>query len=273
MAVLIPEGGAMDREARDKALFEYQEMYQVWWASGDPDRGITGEEAEALQDEAYEAYFRALPEVVLSRCPFCAAHLVSQFDLWGFDGFWWQEREMGGAKDPVGCDHFRVLRGAVAPGASQPQGGRQEAHIGPDVPYVIPAVLELPTMVAVVSSFGMENGATAFPIAYYSTEPPLSGSLAAPWRKTSYDFITPQGRSGFMIKKDPWDFDLGPWVDRGKVLWTVQSGSELVLGDPRQSRFPFLDLEGQRLPQIIVGEGMRFDSLPNPSDEADPFTP
>lgn len=272
MAILIPEGGTMDREARDQALVDYAEMHQVWRDRGDPERGISGDEADELKDAAYQAYFRALPEVLLSRCPFCSSHLVSQFDLWGFDGFWWQEREMGGAKKPVGCDHFRVLRGAVAPGANPPLGGRHEAHIGPDAPYVIPAVLGLPTMVAVVSSFGMDNGATAFPIAYFSTEAPPPGSLAAPWRKTTYSFKTPQGQSGFMIKKDPWDFDLKPWIDQRKLRWTIQHGSELVLADPVGDSCPHLDLQGQRLPQIILEDRLRYDSLPNPADEADPFT-
>lgn len=262
----------MNREARDRALEEYFEMQKLWRSKGDQERGITGDEAKDQRDEAQIAYFDSLPLVYLSRCPFCRATLVGQFDPWGFDGFWWQEREMGLAKPPTACEHFRVLRGAVGPGEVPPVGGEYEAHLGPDVPYVIPAVLELPTMVAVISSFLMENGATAFPIAYFSTESPPPGSLAAPWRKTTYSFRTADGKGAWAVKKDPWDFELEPWIESGRLFWTNQTESELLLADPQGSRCPFLDLQGQRLPQIIKGDRLRFDALPNPADDADPFT-
>jgi hypothetical protein len=183
--------------------------------------------------------------------------LRAQFDPWGFDGFWWQERELGLASGPVGCEHFRVLKGAVSLGETEPRGGKHEAHIGPDAPFVIPAVLRLPTMVAVLHAVEMETGAVARPIAYFSSEPPPPGSLTAPWRTTTYTFVTPAGQTGWTIKNDPWDFQLEPWIREGKVRWLDPEDPELPLAEPDPAACPYTNLPGRRLPQVIKDDELR----------------
>jgi hypothetical protein len=262
----------MSKEARDRALADYWEMHALWRAKGDPDRGIDGGEAKRLRDQARVAYFDALPLVPMSRCPLCGGILTGQFDPFGFDGFWWQERELGLAREPEGCQHFRVLTGAVALGDSTPRGGEFDAHIGPDVPFVVPAVLELPTMVVVVSSLPMETRAMAYPIVYFSSEPPPPGSLTATWRETSLSFVAPSGQMAWTIKNDPWDFDLRPWIPRGKLRWIMPGTQGMELASPEETSCPYLDLPGQRRPQIVKGDGLRLGTVPNPRDEPDPFT-
>jgi hypothetical protein len=208
----------------------------------------------------------------MSRCPICDEALISQFDPWGFDGFWWQERKSGLAKDPAGCEHFRVLTGAVNLRGSAPKGAEADAHVGPDVPYVIPAVLTLPSMVAVISAVEMVNNMISYPIAYFSTEIPGPATLTATWRYTSYNFKTQDGKSAWTIKNDPWDFDLAPWIARRKVYWIMPNDPSMQIAKTGVHQCPFINLPGNRRPQVIAGDKLYLKTLPDPEDEPDPFS-
>jgi hypothetical protein len=121
-------------------------------------------------DELLIQYFTQLPRYVFGRCPVCNLPLEQVFDPWGLDGFWWQESLSGDCPKPAACEHFRVLTGALNLNGKLPQGGEAESHPGPEVPFLVPKVLELPTMVAVISSLPMENGYSAYPISYFSQD-------------------------------------------------------------------------------------------------------
>ena len=223
------------------------------------------------QQAFLDQYYQRLPIFTLSRCPVCNEPLTSTFDPWGLDGFWWQESLSGRRPDPRGCSHFRVLTGALNLNDLPPRGGEAEAYPGPEVPYVIPKVLELPTMVAVIHQVNMKNGYTAFPIAYFSAEKPASLLLANPWTRRSCSYRTPDGRSGFAYKTDPWDFELRPWLDQNKLRWLEPGDPECRLSQRHHLEFPFADLKGRRLQQTIVDE--RVLTAPPPHGEKiDPFT-
>jgi hypothetical protein len=176
------------------------------------------------------------------------------------------------AEKPSGCEHFRVLTGALNLRGSDPKGGKAEAHVGPDVPYVIPAVLNLNSMVAVISSIEMVNNMISYPTAYFSTELPGPGTLTATWRYTSYSFKTVDGKSAWTIKNDPWDFDLAPWIARRKVYWIMPDDPDMQLVEPGMGKCPFVNLPGERLPQVIDGDELYLKNLPDPEDEPDPFS-
>jgi hypothetical protein len=118
----------------------------------------------------------------------------------------------------------------------------------------------------------METGAVAYPIVYFSSDPPAPGSLTTSWRRTTYSFVTATGQAAWTIKNDPWDFDLRPWIPRGKLRWIMPGTPEMELSSPEDTSCPYLDLPGQRRPQIVKGEGLRLGTVPNPRDEPDPFT-
>jgi hypothetical protein len=67
---------------------------------------------------------------------------------------------------PYGPNGRHVLRGAVNFNNLRPVAGRIEVWPGPEVPYVIPRLLEMPGMLAVISHIGMDTGYTVYPIAY-----------------------------------------------------------------------------------------------------------
>jgi hypothetical protein len=228
--------------------------------------GLSKQKAELLLQ-----YFVQLPRHAFGRCPVCNVLLEQAFDPWGLDGFWWQEQLSGSCPKPSACEHFRVLTGALNLNGKPPLGGEAESYPGPEVPYVIPKVLELPGMVAVISSIPMTNGYTAYPISYFSQDQPPTSALANPWTKRSCNFTDASGEPVFTYKTDPWDFELLPWIVKGRVKWIEPGDPQNVLKSGPAERCPFIDLKGLRLQQVIKN-GQR-STKPTPHREViNPFS-
>ncbi len=224
------------------------------------------EETKRRRDLLLKRYFESLPRMPLSRCPWCLEPLVRTFDPWGLQGFWWQLGAHGTEPEP--CPHFRLLLGAVNLNGLPPSAGGEVAP-GPEVPYVIPRILAMPTMIAVIAAQSLENGYTAFPIAYFSEVAPPQGSLTAEWNREDYVYEEAPGRRVWTVRRDPWDFGLGPWVDSGKVCWIAPSDERLALVGPPVP-FPYADLSGRR--ERLVISGSTLTTLPPPAgEEIDPF--
>jgi hypothetical protein len=223
------------------------------------------------RDELLNQYYAQLPPAVFGRCPFCNALLEQVFDPWGLDGFWWQETLTGKCPKPSACEHFRVLTGALNLNGQPPLGGEAESYPGPEVPYVIPKVLELPTMVAVVASLAMTNGYTAYPISYFSYDQPPTPALAHPWRMTSCNYKGPTGAPAFSYKTDPWDFDLSTWVAKGKVKWIEPGDRQNILKSAPADKCPYVDLKGLLLQQVIKND-QRFTKPPPHNEVYNPFS-
>lgn len=275
---VTPNGGsnrvvdlAAMRQASRAAVQEYFAIKQRF-ASPDPQIRPVGVEVDRLKqrlDEIPREYVASLPMTVFSRCPFCHTALAGPFDLWGFDGFWWSPKlhsETWGAK---GCEHFRLLLGAVQL-QGQPLGANFEAQLGPDTPYVVRRLLSLPTMIAVVHSIPMELGHRTFPIAYFSTETPPSGQLAQGWIEESYCYTDPTGRPAWTVTDDPWDFELAPWIARRQLRWTVPGSSDATISDHVAEQFPYSNPDALRRPQFVKNARVRHGTVPTGSTP-DPF--
>jgi len=264
----------MTKEARDKLVAGVNEIQsklsdvtQVRSSLSSTVRSQLIKQKRELLDQ----YFAQLPRYAFGRCPVCRLLLEQVFDPWGLDGFWWQETLSGKCPKPSVCEHFRVLTGALNLNGRPPLGGEAESHPGPDMPFVIPKVLELPTMVAVISSLPMKNGYTAYPISYFSKDQPLTRALANPWTKTSCNFIDSKGEPAFTYKTDPWDFELLPWVAKGKIQWIEPGDSQNILKSWPAEKCPYADLKGLRQRQTIKN-GKRYTTPPPNNEEIDPFS-
>ena len=87
----------------------------------------------------------------------------------------------------------------MTPKASEP---------GPEVPFVVPNLLELPGMIAVVGRIELETGDVAYPIAYFSDKKTRATDLHATWLRSEYWFKDESGNSCWNISNDEWSFDL-----------------------------------------------------------------
>jgi len=208
-------------------------------------------------DQLINAYWECIPSIKLSLCPFCNAELRRVFDLIDLNGFWWMDRTQRPALEPESCEHFQLLLGAVNMNGLNPEGGLFESRPGPDVPYVIPRILEMPTIEAVISSIPMKCGYVAYPIAYFSKEPLASGLLTQSWAQKQYRFNTDDGKTGWNIVEDSCDFDLLPWIKSGKVKWVVDGRLNTLSDSPQAC--PFLELKGMERQQILRHNELSYE--------------
>ncbi len=223
------------------------------WMKLEDDRNAILQKVERTIDE----YWDWIPMISLSRCPFCDAELCHPFDPVDMNGFWWMDRTQRPCEEPETCGHFNLLLGAVNLNGLPAQGGPFESRPGPDVPYVIPRILEMPTMLAVISSITMHCGYTAYPVAYYSEIPTASGSLTQTWAQSEYYFTLENGTTGWNVVFDSYDFELLPWLQAGKIRW-IQGGRlnpEVV----NSEACPFLDVKGMRRSQIVIDDELWYE--------------
>lgn len=215
-------------------------------------------QAQALRQD----YFDRLPRIVMSCCPYDQKPLVRTFDPYGLDGPWWDPDASPEESPP--CTHFCVLRGALYYNGQRPVAGDTEVHPGPEVPYVVPRLLETPGMAAVIGRIEMQNGYVAYPIAYFAEKRPPVEELVPAWPRTMYLYETQLGEPGWKTDEDPWDFDLRPWLRQGKLKWCPPDSDNSTLSDEPTEKCPYLDLPGRRV-RIIVHSNQSWEAgLPGP---------
>ena len=232
---------------------------------GSPDP--SDEEAVRLRETYYQVlgeYGDRLPRVVMNACPFSGQPLVRSFDPWGVDGPWWYQDLDFEIDEPRAPDTFKVLLGAFSLKGRVPKEARDQVEPGPEVPFVVPRLLELPGMIAVASRLELVTGDLAYPIAYFSPEdiPPID--LHQFWLRQDFWFKQEDGSSGWSIANDVWDFDLAPWVETGQLRWIEPGDPDGEVVDVTSGKpCPFLDLPGDRFPQVLAWEEREFLDLPD----------
>jgi hypothetical protein len=261
----------LTRSARDELVQRiYQLEASLFRRPGAPE--LTMAERPLAKERlfaTYGEYADRLPRVRLSSCPYCGEPLKRVFDPFGMDGPWWHVDVQVKYDEPAACDHFRVLLGAVNLGDRVPEEVRGEVRPGPEVPFVVPALLALPGMLAVVGRLQLATGDVAYPIAYFSDQPTRPVSLHQPWCRNMYWFQTDDGRAAWSTANDIFDFDLRPYVESGQLRWVDLAADESeVLTGARE--FPFFAVGGVRERQQIASGERAFLGLPT-GEPLDPF--
>lgn len=213
-------------------------------------------EAERLQ----ALYFDRLPRLPVSCCPYDGKPLYRTFDPYGLDGPWW--RPDATPEEAPACPHFCVLRGAVHYQGRSPQAGDFEVHPGPEVPYVIPRLLEMDGMIAVIAQLEMENGFLAYTITYFAERRPPPQDLTAGWARTVHAYTTQLGEAGWSVPNDVWDFDLQPWLEKGKIRWCPPGSDNTFLSTDPPDQCPYVNLPGTRQRIVVEGDQAATRGLP-----------
>jgi hypothetical protein len=231
------------------------------------DDAPTGRAASLIRESYYSIlgeYADRLPRVRMSTCPFTNLPFEHTFDPWGFDGPWWlQDREIS-FDEPGAPASFKVLLGAAGLHGRTPQEAREPVRSGPEVPFVVPRLLGLPGMVAVISQLEMTTGDTAYPIVYFSQEEIPPSRLHQFWRDQDLWFTTAEGQSAWTIANDVWDFELEPWIAQGRLKWIRPGDPKFrVVDSASGDTCPFLNLPGERAPNIIAGGERHPMALPD----------
>lgn len=244
----------LTKTERDALLTEYAAIRDELRSDDDlmPDeRRALGKKSDAVLDE----YVSRLPQVPIGRCPFNGEPSFKRMDTFGLDGKWWY---VGAPDLPViACSHFITFLGAFnrhdqAPDGCSPRA-IHEIMPGPEVPFVVPRLLEMPGMAVVISSRKiMDEKYTIYFMAYYNEKPVTGVQSHQQWLRTSHSFLGPKGQPQWASATDPWDFDLQPWrFQPRKVFWIAPNDQTLTLRPGNDPEFPYENLPGLRQPQVF----------------------
>ena len=215
-------------------------------------------------------YSDRLPRVLMSVCPFTGAPLARSFDPFGFDGPWWYKDRTFTPDEPAAPPSFKVLLGAIHLNGRAPAESKEIVLAGPDAPYVVPRLLNLPGMVAVIHRLELATGDTAWPIAYFSEEEIHPAALHQFWTRPELWIENEAGQKLWIFKNDVWDFEFGPWIERGKLKWLKPGAAEPEVVGAESGPCPYAGLPGDHLPQTISGGQRELEELPT-GEPAMPF--
>jgi hypothetical protein len=213
-------------------------------------------------------YSDRLPRVVMSVCPFTGAVVKRAFDPFGFDGPWWHKDRTFTPEEPAAPPTFKLVLGAVNLRGRKPAEADELVLAGPDAPFVVPRLMELPGMVAVIHRLEMATGDVAWPIAYFSSEDIAPDELHQHWTRAELWFTTEEGNESWLAQNDPWDFDLAPWIAKGQVRWLADADGKAAVVNTGSC--PYAGLPGDHLPQLLAEGERELDDAPS-GEPVEPF--
>jgi hypothetical protein len=238
-------GRALEPDERTALLARYRSAWETAEAAdhrGDPAAlQVARHEMSAVARE----YVAGVPIVSLSRCPFTGAVFETSLDIEGLDGLWWAyEHEYRPWVEPPPT--FFAWTGALELDGPLPEWTLKEM-VGPAAPFVLPRILEHPDVKAVLSSL-LVGEHIGYPVVYFAQPVPHDLERVDDWGHRVHFYQRPDGSptSAHAVEDDDEkDFDLGPWIDRGKLAWIAPGDLSLTLRTGREG-CPYLGLTGER---------------------------
>jgi hypothetical protein len=198
-----------------------------------------GAEATRALIACEEDYLASVPALTLARCPFTGAELVHSIETRGLDGPWWRyDNAVRPVEDPPPT--FFALTGAVKL-APDVEWFPFLCKPGPEVPFVVPRLLEHEAVRAVISqlAIGAHQG---FAITYFADPVPEGLARFNDWGSDHYETL--DGWASTFEDAEPLDFDLGPWISSSKLSWVAPGDLEFRLRTELDS-CPYLGLLGR----------------------------
>ena len=206
-------------------------------------------------------YAEALPRVALARCPFTRSEVSRSIDTFGIDGPWWDYEFPVRPTDPV-PDTFFAFTGALHING-KPPATEFMVKPGPGAPFVVPRLLARNEIVAVISQVkvGKSDG---YAVLYFA-QPMVRDELRFnDWGMGQAWFKDADGNWAWDRNEEDFeqlDFDLAPWVERGKLRWIAPGDKKLTLRDESKG-FPYAGVKGSRsFVRVQFGE-VREPALP-----------
>src|SRR5262245_37195581 len=220
-------------------------------------------------DKILDEYINGLPKIPIGGCPFNGEMTVKGMDVFGLDGKWWYKN----CPDiqAIGCPHYITFLGALNLNGNPPEGcstrAIDEIQPGPDAPFVVPRLLNLDGISCTISSRKMvDDKFTAYFMAYYSQKPIGAHQSHQQWLHASIAFTGKAGQPNWHSATDVWDFDLDAWRKKpGKIFWSAPDDPTVALHPGTDSAFPYANLPGKRLPQVIRQGRVAYLPLPDGS--------
>jgi len=240
------------------------------YADHEEDDEETRRQVAEIRTELREKYLAQLEPVGVSRCPYTGEELRYPIDTVGLDGPFWDVRNPVRLPPPETPETFFGLAGAVQLTEDIPYFPFL-ARPGPEVPFVLPDVLERPDVTAVVSALLIGSHA-GFAIAYFA-EPGTDherlptvdewGSDRA-WRRTRDQGWVWDSAN---VDEASYDYELAPWIEQGKLRWIEPYDRSLELREGVDG-CPYVGQPGHREVTRIEDLEVWWPSDPPVQDDA-----
>lgn len=210
----------------------------------------------ASLQESEKEYLSLLPNVLLSRSPLTKELYSLSIDDFGLDGPWWDaERPIRGTEDEI--QGFFALTGSVnilgeipnVPFSLKP---------GPAVPWVCSRILQDERISAVMSHMKIGEY-DAYITVYYTNDTSIDIERINTW---GTDVYIAEDADGYAVTgstfdlEEEYDFDISPWIKKGKLKWIAVDDAELILRDTVED-CPYINIEGYRYPVLIENKTMK----------------
>lgn len=214
--------------------------------------------------EYVDIYRAMLTYKTVSRCPFTGETVEMDIDLLGIDGLWWNsESPIRG--EVIAPSTFFAFDGAMQCD-DQLEDTPFEVKPGPDIPFVIPSLLEKDNVKAVISELKVGKH-TGYLIVYYSDPFLYYEPRVNDWGTERYwepnPLIGDLATDGKWISLDPLkserDFDLLSWIQCGKLLWLEPEDPRYLL-HTSVKRCPFIHLSGETTIKTIIGQTVKREA-------------
>lgn len=214
--------------------------------------------------EVAERYRRRVPRVPVARSPIDGAIAAHSLDTFDIDGLWWWYDNAIRPIEELPSTWF-AMAGAMRL-ADEVADTAFLVKPGPEIPFVIPRILERPGLVAVLAEVPV-GPHTGYAITYFAPAPvPLDLPRINTWGADSYIVRRPNGTAGWDSTIDwcpEWDFDLAPWIEQRRLAW-IAPGDESLTLRYEVAGCPFLGLTGAIEPTRIQFGNVRHPDPPSP---------
>jgi hypothetical protein len=261
------------KQLRDKALSEWRAARARRFDPASLALPIAAQRSIVqMEKDLKRGYWESLPVVPISRCPIDAALIQKKMDIYGLDGGWW---DVDGDDEPLfGDTHVSTYTGALKFDIGDVVNlfvpKRHRIRPGPEVPYVVPRLLLIPSVRCVISSMKLLAGrATAYFTTYFA-DPRISAAESyQPWLRQTFYFLDPTGYQRWRSCSDAWDFDIASWLrkTKDKIYWIAPEDKDMIVVTGSAERCPYVNLAGVRVPRLIERNQVFNLPLPVPSGE------
>ncbi|MEV6875370.1 hypothetical protein [Amycolatopsis sp. NPDC051128] len=200
--------------------------------------------------EVNRRYRALLPDVTVARSPGTGEPVRWPIDVFGLDGRFWDYENPVRRPSSSRPPDWLAMTGAMR--LADPVEHPPFAVVpGPDVPFVVPRILNGPDVRAVLAEVPV-GAHTGWAISYFGPKPE-GVRLVNLWGTNTYLIYRDGGRGGWdweIPRVAEYDFELGPWLRSGKLLWLAPGDESATLREG-PSDCPFVDLPGRRRITVV----------------------
>ncbi|AMC11024.1 hypothetical protein Lupro_07085 [Lutibacter profundi] len=213
-------------------------------------------------------YTLILPKIELSRCPFSKEIYTLSIDSFGLNGPWWD------ANQPIRTFEKESKTFFALTGSVNIKGELPDAPFpikpGPAVPWVSPRLLSNKNITAVLSAIKIDIY-NAYVVVYFSKDKTIEIERINTWGTDGYIAEDIEGIAvlgSTFDEEDEYDFDITPWIEKGKLKWIFPNDDALELQDSVDN-CPYLGIKGYQYPVLIQNKTIKSCMLKLEYDDDD----